>query len=176
MVNEPRPESPWFEHFFVADGALCWKVRRGKCLAGSPAGHMNMYGYMEVMFNRKHYKAHRVVYELCIGPIPDGMTIDHINGIKHDNRPENLRLATHSMNSRNQPMPARNKTGVVGVFKDQRSGSFVATITLNNKSNRLGTFKTLDEAKAVREEASRAHGFHENHGRPLPITAQENHP
>lgn len=167
MIREALPESPWFEHFTVVDGALCWKKRRGKCLAGSNAGHMNMYGYMEVMFSRKHYKAHRIVYELYYGAIPEGMTIDHINGVKHDNRPENLRLATHAMNSRNQPMPVRNKTGIIGVFQDSRSGSFVATITLNNKSNRLGTFKTLEEARVVREAAAKANGFHENHGRPM---------
>lgn len=168
-----NPDIDWSAHFFVKDGVLCWLHRKGKCLAGSQAGHLNMYGYMEVMFNRKHYKAHRIAYELHHGRIPDGMTIDHINGVKHDNRPENLRCVTCSMNSRNQPIPAKNKTGVIGVFKDRRSGSFVATITLNNKSNRLGTFKTLEEAKAVREKASRDHGFHENHGRPLSSIGME---
>lgn len=40
--------------------------------------------------------AHRVVWTHFRGPIPDGMTINHINGVKSDNRPQNLELATMS--------------------------------------------------------------------------------
>lgn len=50
------------------------------------------------MFNKKRYNAlaHRLVYHHFYGEIPDGMTINHINGNKKDNRPINLELATHS--------------------------------------------------------------------------------
>ena len=40
--------------------------------------------------------AHRLVWHHFHGPIPDGLTINHKNGVRHDNRPQNLELATHS--------------------------------------------------------------------------------
>lgn len=45
---------------------------------------------------RFHALAHRLVYRHFIGPIPDGLTINHLNGHKDDNRPENLEPATPS--------------------------------------------------------------------------------
>ena len=44
--------------------------------------------------------AHRVVYESFFGPIPHGMEINHKNGKRCDNRPENLELLSHAENVR----------------------------------------------------------------------------
>src|SRR5690606_15400880 len=40
--------------------------------------------------------AHRLVWTYFNGPIPEGMTTNHKNGVKDDNRPANLELATYS--------------------------------------------------------------------------------
>lgn len=40
--------------------------------------------------------AHRLVWHVMRGPIPEGLTINHRNGDRADNRPENLELATYS--------------------------------------------------------------------------------
>lgn len=42
--------------------------------------------------------AHRLVWHYFFGPIPDGMCINHKNGIKDDNRPGNLEIVTYSEN------------------------------------------------------------------------------
>ena len=43
---------------------------------------------------------HRLVWEVLRGPIPRGLQINHKNGIKYDNRPENLEVVTQLENRR----------------------------------------------------------------------------
>lgn len=43
--------------------------------------------------------AHRVIWSLLNGPIPDGMEINHKNGNPGDNRPSNLEVVTHAQNA-----------------------------------------------------------------------------
>lgn len=50
---------------------------------------------------RKTCLVHRLVYEAINGKIPTGYEIDHINGIKNDNRIENLRCVTPKENKNN---------------------------------------------------------------------------
>lgn len=56
------------------------------------------YFQVRAMMNGKrgYALAHRMVYLHFQGPIPNGLTINHENGNKKDNRPENLTLATNS--------------------------------------------------------------------------------
>lgn len=44
--------------------------------------------------------AHRIVADAFLGPIPNGLEVNHINGVKSDNRPENLEYVTKSENAK----------------------------------------------------------------------------
>lgn len=61
-------------------------------------------GYLMVrmMLDGKRYVglAHRLVWQYLHGDIPEGLVINHKNGLKDDNRPDNLELETHSGNSK----------------------------------------------------------------------------
>lgn len=76
-------------------------------------------GYLQVraMFDwhRYHGMAHRLVYRHFKGPIPPGLTVNHRNGVKDDNRPENLELATAA----EQLEHARTVLGHPNPFADQ---------------------------------------------------------
>lgn len=60
-------------------GRLSWRVKRGRCAAGSEAGTIGSYGYREIAINGKKFKAHRIAWYLTYGKWPDD-EIDH-NGI-----------------------------------------------------------------------------------------------
>ena len=64
------------------------------------AEHPTPKGYLQIRLMtgglRAHALAHRLVYVHLVGPIPDGETINHIDGVKSNNRPGNLEPATHS--------------------------------------------------------------------------------
>lgn len=59
------------------------------------------YHRISVHFNRKQLtrSVHRLVAEAFLGPVPAAMPINHKNGVKHDNRIENLEICTVSENT-----------------------------------------------------------------------------
>lgn len=138
-----------------------WNSRyAGKQALASP--HVN--GYLHGRIWNAGFLAHRVVWALHYGAWPDA-GVDHINGVKTDNRICNLRLAGHSENARNMKRLSTNRTGVTGVSKLRRNGKFYASIGVGGKTLNLGTFARCEDAIAARLAANEKYGFHENHGR-----------
>jgi len=60
-------------------------------------------GYKIIHIEKKMYKAHRLIWKAFHNEwdLQSPLQIDHINQIRHDNRIENLRLATHQQNQWN---------------------------------------------------------------------------
>lgn len=62
---------------------------------GRPVGRVCNRGYVLVSDGRNTYSAHRMIWQHVHGLIPAGMEINHKNGIKTDNRIENLLICSH---------------------------------------------------------------------------------
>ena len=68
--------------------------------AGTPVGGICADGYVRMGTTRDgHQYAHRLIYEACIGPIPQGHYVDHVNGDRADNRLANLEAVTPAENA-----------------------------------------------------------------------------
>ena len=154
----------WCDYFSYKDGRLYWKASRGRIRAGSEAGSEDQQGYIVVRLNGKDYKAHRIIWEMHYGPIPEGMEVDHIWHNRKDNRIENLRLVTRTGNGRNQSKFATNTSGVTGVNWNNQAGKWRAEIYVDGKHISLGLFTIFNDAVLARKSAEAKYGFHKNHG------------
>lgn len=92
-------------------------------------------GYYHGMLRRRNLQAHRVVFALTRGFFPP--VVDHINGQRDDNRPENLRAANVLINNHNREAK--------GYYPFR--GGYMARIAANGKQVYLGVYPTENEAR-----------------------------
>jgi len=135
-----------------ANGVLTWRVSLGgRATAGDKAGSVSDEGYLRVRLNGKRYRAHRVVWALHHGAWPAG-EIDHIDGCRINNRIENLRDVSNSVNHQNLKRANRNNrsgSSVPGVHFSKAAQKFLARPVLNGKKINVGRFDTLSAAEAA---------------------------
>lgn len=138
-------------------GIFRWRIKRsGRCV-GEIAGSINGKGYSTLMINGVKFQAHRLAWLHANGCLPS--QLDHINGVKTDNRLCNLRPATTSQNRMNVGRAKNNTTGFKGVTARCDKKRFQARIKINGKPTWLGTFNTAEEAhKAYCKAAKHLHG------------------
>jgi len=127
-------------------GLFKWRERVARCVQiGDVAGcREKRIGYVTIGIDGDVYKAHRLAWLFVTGAWPKKY-IDHINGVKHDNRFENLREVFEDGNSQNVRKPnKRNKSGFIGVIRFQKR--WRASITVNKKTKYIGDYDTPEEA------------------------------
>lgn len=147
-------------------GFLWWLKGGRRRALDKPAGGPDSRGYVRVMYDNKRWFAHHVAWAKYYGTLPKEQ-IDHINGVKGDNRIVNLREANSVGNKANQPLQANNTSGYKGVHaRHTLNGTrWCAMICANKATKYLGTFDTPQEAHAAYcEAAKRAYGEFFNPG------------
>lgn len=148
------------EFFDYKDGNLFWKVSRGSISKFSKAGTLGSHGYVQIRLMGKFYLAHRLIYLLINGQIPE--QIDHIDGDKTNNKIENLRSSTQSQNRMNSV--GFSKSGVKGVSWDKRLCKWAVQVKVNKKRIYHCLFDDLEFAELVSIEArNKYHGVYARH-------------
>ncbi len=161
-MSELRQRFAQVFSYDTSTGLLTWKAgKQGRgCIEGREAGSVRADGrYRTVFLDGKRYYTHRIAWELAVGPIPDGMCIDHINGDGLDNRLENLRVTTLSGNQRNRALQRNSKFGIHGVHPFKRG------FLVQCAGKHIKFTQDFFEACCARKSAERQMNFHITHGR-----------
>lgn len=140
--------------YFPDTGIFVWKHRNGRRNACGTVGSVERNGYLRATVNYERWLLHRLAWVYVNGEIPVGMEIDHINGVKTDNRIDNLRVVSKKLNLQNQrKAQCGTKSGFLGVT--ERKYGYEANILVNGKPMYLGRYKTAQEAHEVYLTAKR---------------------
>jgi hypothetical protein len=140
-------------------GDLTWRQRIGGRTLGK-IGTLDKDGYLIFLMNyrKNRYCVHRVIWAYVHGKWPKDQ-IDHINGIKNDNRLCNLRQANTAENMRNVGRQSHNTSGIKGVSWHKLRGKWRADIKVNQKQIWLGNFDCSAAASfAYQIAADKYHG------------------
>jgi len=156
---KPVPE---FDYEVSSDGRL----RRIRTFGGRPTEtysslHKKRTGYIDLWLWKDgkptRRPAHRLVWEVFNGPIPKGLVINHKNGVKDDNRLENLEVLTQSEN-------------VIDGFRRGRPKPNNPSFGMNNGSAKLGP-DAVREIRRLRKQGARQKDVAEKFGVSVPLVS-----
>lgn len=136
-------------------GVFTWRTSTGqRSKPGNVAGTLHHEGYIRIGVLGAYYAAHRLAWLYMTGEWPASVT-DHIDGVRSNNRFQNLRSVNHKTNSENQRPHGRGSiSGILGVYSAP-GGRWIARIRSGKTLTNLGTYSTIPAASAAYIEAKR---------------------
>lgn len=103
-LKGPSPVHPFtrvMRRVDVTDGCWFWQGSKDARTGYGAVGIGSNYDG-----TKRNMKVHRLVYEVMVGPIPDGQTLDHLCKVRHCVRAEHLEPVTLSENIRRGDSPS----------------------------------------------------------------------
>lgn len=159
-------------HYDPENGVFIWvEPRCVRIKPGDRAGSRTDQGYRRIEIFNRQIKEHRLAWFYMTGEWAE--IIDHINGVRDDNRWVNLRAATDSGNRHNVQITSRSTSGVKGLHWHKRDRCWQAHIRLNKKVHQRqfhpSTFGGCESAKQaaidwIKHTRELLHGEFANHG------------
>jgi len=139
-------------------GKFVWLEQIGRSKVGEVAGSRQSSGYWQIWIDGESFLAHRLALFYIYGCWPSH-DVDHVNGIRLDNRAANLREVDRGQNMQNQRRARKDSaTGFLGVVPNRKR--FSAQIRKDKKTTCLGTYDTPEQAhEAYLAAKRRIHEF-----------------
>lgn len=123
---------------------------------GSVGWYDKESGYYRLQIGREYWMLHRLIWIYHYGEIPVGMTVDHKDHDKTNNRIENLRLATRSEQNKYQRKRSNCSSQYIGVMWRDRAKKFEVYVNTyldgKKKSKYLGSYVDETTAAQVRDK------------------------
>jgi hypothetical protein len=73
-------------------------------------GWLDGHGYGYTRYEGKSRRAHKLAYEELVGPVPDGLVLDHLCRVRNCVNPDHVQPVTHRINLMRGFTPARANT------------------------------------------------------------------
>jgi len=129
-------------------GVFVWSKKVGRHSEGKAAGWVHSRGYLCITINRCKVYAHRLAFILMKGCRPEA-DIDHINGIRTDNRWVNLRSVDRRTNLENRTSlhNESSASGLLGVHWCNQKQAWHAEIKTHSKKRHIGFFQDKNKAQ-----------------------------
>jgi hypothetical protein len=120
----------------------CWEWQ------GTPKfGYGRFLSSRDADGRQKAIRAHRLAYQLMVGPIPEGLILDHACRNRLCVNPEHLRPVTNKQNMENQSRISANSiSGYRGVYWNARDRRWSVAVGHHGKLHHGGYFTDLREA------------------------------
>lgn len=135
-------------------GMFHWlQQRKGRRSSGVAGGSTGNDGYVTIKIGSRYYLVHRLAWFYMTKQWPSE-DIDHINRNPADNRWDNLRICSRSLNSANANMRESNTSGFKGVTFDKARKRWSAQIGVNYRHMNLGRYATPQEAARAYDDAA----------------------
>jgi hypothetical protein len=121
---------------------------RHASLVGKRAGSAKGADYRKISIGGEEFLEHRIIWKLATGEEPP--EVDHRNGVRYDNRKENLRASWEKeQNGANLPEEARGASGIKGVRFCKFKNLFIAEVGHRGRKH-CRSFETAEEASLWR--------------------------
>lgn len=136
--------SPVRDYYGTLDEALKHRVEpSGDCLEWTGPSEN---GYGKGWHEGAPVYVHRYVYEKHVGPIPEGLDIDHRCGNRSCCNINHLRTVTPKQNSENRGAEKGSRSGYRGVAWSSKDRRWIGRVTHAGKFYYVGTFSNAEEA------------------------------
>ncbi|AZF94990.1 putative endonuclease [Pectobacterium phage Zenivior_B1] len=140
---------------YQEDGTLWWCEEAYHNCRHKLAGSLSGTGYWYIEHRNKQHRRSRLVWEIHHGPIPVDKVVDHINGMRTDDRIENLQLVSQAENILlgTPRLHKRNTHGYTGVYfiPGRRVGKqYQASVRYKGKNISFGYHATPEDAAEAR--------------------------